>query len=256
MRDNLLEVKNLSVAYGTKAVLEQISFTLSRGDVVAVVGASGSGKSTLLNTLMGLGGKTRRILSGSIKFKGQEILAFHAGQWRTLRGKDIAKVHQDTGASFCPIRKIGAQLYEQAQAHGNSSKEDIKERANQLMEKMNLPFSIWDEYPFRLSGGMAQRVGILSALLLKPTLILADEPTSALDTVTQVQVVKELLRLRTDMGLSLLLVTHQLAMARAMANYVLIMQQGRIVEAGPCESVFKQPQHAYTKELLAAAAME
>lgn len=251
MQDILLEVENLSVSYGDREILHQIKFALARGEVLAVVGASGSGKSTLLNAIMGLIGKNGQI-SGSLKFKGQALLNLNAKQWRKIRGKEIGMVYQDAGASFSPIRKIGDQLYELVHVHKGWSMFEMREQAEEILEKMQLPKDILDEYPFCLSGGMAQRIGILSALLLKPALFLADEPTSALDTITQMQVVKEMMNFQREYGLSVLLVTHQLSVARSMADSVIIMYQGRIVEAGPCCRVFEHPQHAYTKKLLVA----
>jgi peptide/nickel transport system ATP-binding protein len=239
-----------------KKILKDINFILPRGKVLAVVGESGSGKSTLLNTITGLLGKVGKASVGSIRFKNRDLLTLHARQWQSIRGKEIARVYQDSSAAFCPIRKIGEQLYEMVQAHGKWSRVELKERAEKIIKKMNLPEGILDEYPFCLSGGMAQRVGILAALLLKPDLLLADEPTSALDTVTQVQVVEEMMKLQAEYGLSILLVTHQLSIALVMADYVVIMQRGRVVEAGSVRSVFECPQHAYTKELLAAVLKE
>ncbi|MFA6849411.1 MAG: ABC transporter ATP-binding protein [Selenomonadaceae bacterium] len=256
MQDILLEVKNLSVLYGEKEILKDISFILPRGKVLAIVGESGSGKSTLLNTITGLLGKVGKAAAGSIRFKNRDLLTLNARQWQSLRGKEIARVYQDASAAFCPIRKIGKQIYEMVQAHEKWSKSEMKERAEKILKRMNLPEEILDEYPFCLSGGMAQRVGILAALLLKPDLLLADEPTSALDTVTQVQVVKEMMKLQNEYGLSILLVTHQLSIARVMADYVVIMRRGSVVEEGPIHSVFECPQNDYTKELLAAVPKE
>jgi len=256
MQDVLLEVKNLSVLYGKKEILKDISFILPYGKVLAVVGESGSGKSTLLNAITGLLGKVGKAAAGSIRFKDRNLLTLNERQWQSVRGKEISRVYQDASAAFCPIRKIGEQLYEMVQAHEKWSGSEMKERAGKIIKKMNLPEKILDEYPFCLSGGMAQRVGILAALLLKPDLLLADEPTSALDTVTQVQVVKEMMKLQDEYGLSILLVTHQLSIARVMADYVVIMQRGRVVEEGPIRSVFECPQNVYTKKLLAAVPKE
>lgn len=248
----LLTVENVSVAYGNHQILDRINLALADGEVLAVVGASGCGKSTLLNAITGMLGSGGQLTAGSISYREQQLPSPGSREWQRLRGREIGRIYQDAGASFCPIRKIGEQLYEAVQAHEGKSRRDIRTQAEAIMERLHLPTSILESYPFQLSGGMAQRTGLLAALLLKPSLLLADEPTSALDTITQVQVVKELQELTHDLGLAVLLVTHQLAIARALADRIIIMQDGRIIEEGPRDQIFGAPQAAYTRELLMA----
>lgn len=161
-------------------------------------------------------------------------------------------VFQNAGASFCPVRTIGSQLYESVCAHRAWSYAEFREQAEALMVQMQLPRAVLDEYPFRLSGGMAQRAGIAAAMLLQPKLILADEPTSALDALTQVRVAKELMALRRRTGVAMLLVTHHMGLAYHMADRILVLRRGETVEQGTREEIFRHPKEAYTKELIAA----
>ena len=161
-------------------------------------------------------------------------------------------VFQNAGASFCPVRTISSQLYESVCAHRAWSYAEFRERAEALMVQMQLPHAVLDAYPFRLSGGMAQRVGIAAAMLLQPKLILADEPTSALDALTQVRVAKELMALRRRTGVAMLLVTHHMGLAYHMADRILVLRRGEMVEQGAREEIFRHPKEAYTKELIAA----
>ena len=200
-------------------------------------------------------GKGGAIVDGQIFFDGREITNLSDGQRRRLSGDSIGFIFQNAGASFCPIRTIGDQIFESVRAHRDWSREDFRSRAEAVMEKINLKPSTLDEYPFRLSGGMAQRAGILAATLLEPKLLLADEPTSALDVVTQMGVVEELLNLRGRLGASIVLVTHDLRIARRMADKILIMRQGTAVEFGTREQIFNEPQEAYTQELIEAAGL-
>ena len=252
---DLLTVEDLVVAYGRKRIVHDVSFTVGHGEILIIAGDSGSGKSTILKAIGGLLGKGGAIVDGQIFFDGREITNLSDGQRRRLSGDSIGFIFQNAGASFCPIRTIGDQIFESVRAHRDWSREDFRSRAEAVMEKINLKPSTLDEYPFRLSGGMAQRAGILAATLLEPKLLLADEPTSALDVVTQMGVVEELLNLRGRLGASIVLVTHDLRIARRMADKVLIMRQGTAVEFGTREQIFNEPQEAYTQELIEAAGL-
>ena len=220
MFEKLLTVEDLAVAYGSKRVVHGVSFSIKRGEILIIAGESGSGKSTILKAIGGLLGKGGAIVDGQIHFEGQEITVLSAGQRRKLSGDAIGVIFQNAGASFCPIRTIGDQIFEAVRAHRDWTREDFRERATDLMLKINLDPATLDEYPFKLSGGMAQRAGILAATILEPKLLLADEPTSALDVVTQVEVVKELLNLRGRLKISIVLVTHDLRVARRMADKI------------------------------------
>ena len=217
----ILSVKNLSVSYNQTPVVDNISFDLPRGGILAIVGKSGCGKSTVLKAINGLLDRNARITGGSITFDGQDITHLDARQRRKLSGTAIATVFQNSAASFCPIRTVGDQIYESVRAHADWSKQLFHARALEIMSKINLDPTALDEYPFRLSGGMAQRAGILAATILKPKLLLADEPTSALDTVTQAGVVKELLDIRKRDGISIVIVTHHLGVAKFIADKIL-----------------------------------
>ena len=220
----LLSIRKLCVSYGNSLVVENINFDLARGEILAIVGKSGSGKSTVLKAINGLLGKNARISGGQIIFDNQDITLLDDARRRKLAGRSIAMIFQNAAASFCPIRTIGDQIYEAVRAHEKMSREIFRRRAEAIMEKLNLSPDVLEEYPFRLSGGMAQRAGILAAMILEPKLLLADEPTSALDTVTQADVVKELLELRRREGVSIIIVTHNMAVAKFIADKILVMR--------------------------------
>lgn len=249
----ILRVEDLVVAYGKKRIVHDVNFSVKRGEILIIAGESGSGKSTILKAIGGLLGKGGAIIDGQIFFDGREITILSDGERRRLAGDSIGFIFQNAGSSFCPIRTIGDQIFESVKAHRDWTVEEFRERAIELMTKINLAPEALDEYPFRLSGGMAQRAGILAATILEPKLLLADEPTSALDVVTQVGVVKELLNLRGRLGISIILVTHDLRIARRMADKILIMRQGTAIEFGTREQIFNNPQELYTQDLLRAA---
>ena len=246
----LLAVRNLAISYGEKQAVRGVNFCLHRGEILVLAGESGSGKSTILRAVMGI--LDAGVCTGEILWKGMDVLQLAKDARRKLAGEEIAMVFQNAGASFCPVRTIGSQLYESVCAHRAWSYAEFRERAEALMAQMQLPRAVLDEYPFRLSGGMAQRAGIAAAMLLQPKLILADEPTSALDALTQVRVAKELMALRRRMGVAMLLVTHHMGLAYHMADRILVLRRGETVEQGAREEIFRHPKEAYTKELIAA----
>ena len=246
----LLAVRNLTVSYGEKQAVRGVNFCLHRGEILVLAGESGSGKSTILRAVMGI--LDAGFCAGEILWEGTDVLQLAKDARRKLAGEEIAMVFQNAGASFCPVRTIGSQLYESVCAHRAWSYAEFRERAEALMAQMQLPRMVLDEYPFRLSGGMAQRAGIAAAMLLQPKLILADEPTSALDALTQVRVAKELMALRRRTGVAMLLVTHHMGLAYHMADRILVLRRGETVEQGAREDIFRHPKEAYTKELIAA----
>lgn len=245
----ILSVENLRVAYGKKRIVHDVNFSVKRGEILIIAGESGSGKSTILKAIGGLLGKGGAIVDGQIFFDGKEITNLPDDERRKISGEAIGIIFQNAGASFCPIRTIGEQIFESVRAHRDWDKKLFRDRAEVIMQKINLAPEVLDEYPFRLSGGMAQRAGILAATILEPKLLLADEPTSALDIVTQAGVVEVLLNLK----ISIVLVTHDLRIARRMADKILIMKHGAPVELGTREQIFNAPQEIYTQELLRAA---
>ena len=246
----LLAVRNLAISYGEKQAVRGVNFCLHRGEILVLAGESGSGKSTILRAVMGI--LDASVCTGEILWEGTDVLQLAKDARRNLAGEEIAMVFQNAGTSFCPVRTIGSQLYESVCAHRAWSYAEFRERAEALMVQMQLPRAVLDEYPFRLSGGMAQRAGIAAAMLLQPKLILADEPTSALDALTQVRVAKELMALRRRTGVAMLLVTHHMGLAYHMADRILVLRRGETVEQGAREEIFRHPKEAYTKELIAA----
>jgi ABC-type glutathione transport system ATPase component len=249
---NLLEVNRLSVAWAGQEAVHDVSCSLAAGEVLAIVGESGSGKSTLLKAILGLPSAERSITQGQILLGGRDLAALPASERRALCGPVISMIFQDAGASFCPVRRVGDAIWESVRRHKPWSRDEARGRALALMNRLQLAPETLKAYPFELSGGMAQRMGIMAALLLQPQLLLADEPTSALDTVTQAAVVRELRDLCREQGTALLLVTHHMGVAWYLADQIMVMQQGDCVEQGSREAVFERPHAAYTRALIAA----
>lgn len=250
----LLSFEHVEISYGGDPVVHDVSFSVKPGEILGLVGESGSGKSTLIKAAMGLLGDNGLVTKGDILFDGKNIPDLPEKELRKIRGKKIGMIFQDAGASLCPIRTIGEQIYESMSAHMDISKADAQEQAFALFEKLHFQDSrrIWDSYPFELSGGMNQRAGIAIAMLMNPAVLLADEPTSALDMAVQKQVVLEMKQLRDLFGTAIILVTHDIGVVSAMADTVLVLKDGRKVEYGPARKVLQAPEQAYTKKLLAA----
>ena len=250
----LLRIDHLTAGYGANAVIEDISISLHAGEVLGIVGESGSGKSTLLKAIAQIRGLSTEIHTGTVSFQTKNLAVLSEGERRRLRGEEIAMVFQYAGASLNPTRQIGTQLVETMRAHTDLSREEIYTRAAEVFGGMG--FSdvrrILATYPFELSGGMAQRAAIALAVILRPQLLLADEPTSALDATIQLQVLDELRALKDRMGTAILLITHNIGVVRHIADRVAVMCKGRIVEQGNVAEVLGNPQHPYTRELLAA----
>ena len=228
----LLEYRQTDVCYGGVRAVRGVSFTLHAGEILGVVGESGCGKSTLLRAAMGLLGPGGLVTGGKILYRGENL-------------PDL---------SFCPVRRVGDQLYEMMRAHGPMDKRAFRQQAGALLDRLGLEDAprILNSYPFELSGGMQQRVGIAAAMLLRPRVLLADEPTAALDVSAQKQVLEELLLVRESFGTAVVLVSHNLGLVAAMADRVLVMRRGEIVEAGETRQVLRQPRADYTRRLLEA----
>jgi len=250
----LLRIDHLTAGYGGDAVIEDISISLHTGEVLGIVGESGSGKSTLLKAIAQIRGLSTEIHAGTVSFDTKNLAVLSEGERRRLRGEEIAMVFQYAGASLNPTRQIGTQLVETMRAHTNLSREEIYARAAEVFGGMGFPDvrRILATYPFELSGGMAQRAAIALAVILRPQLLLADEPTSALDATIQLQVLDELRALKERTGTAILLITHNIGVVRHIADRVAVMCKGRIVEQGSVTEVLGNPQHPYTRELLAA----
>lgn len=252
--DNLLTYKNVDISFGENSVVHDVSFSLKSGEILGLVGESGSGKTTLIKAAMGLLGDNGVVTRGDILFEGKNLPDLSEGEMRRIRGEKIGMIFQDAGASLCPIRTIGYQIYESISAHKKISKQEAKEQALELFESLRFYDTerIWNSYPFELSGGMNQRAGIAISMLMNPSIIMADEPTSALDMAVQRQVVEEMLELRDKFGTAIIIVTHDIGVVSAMADSVLVLQNGRVMEYGSAEKVLNSPENDYTKKLLSA----
>lgn len=251
----MLEIKDLTIQYGDKLpVVENFSLSLKKGEIITIVGESGSGKSTVLSSILGLLPNGGKIISGDIIYNGESMLSKSLNQWRELRGTEITMISQDSGGTLNPIRKIGKQFVEYIQTHSKMSAKEAEEKAKDMFSKVNLPDPeiIMKSYPHQLSGGMKQRVGIAMALTFHPKIILADEPTSALDVITQAQIVKEIMDLRKKFDTSIIMVTHNLGVAAYISDKIIVMQNGKIVDAGNKNEVIENPRSEYTKKLLEA----
>ena len=252
----LLSIKNLAVTYGNNPnpTIAGVNLDLAEGEIVSIVGESGSGKTTVIRALLGVLPNTGRVSEGSITFDGQDLLAFSTKDWLDLRGNHIAMIFQDSGNMMNPIQTIGKQFVEFIQLHSTMSKEEAEAKAIEMLALTNLPHpeAIMKSYPFELSGGMRQRVGIAMAITFSPKLLLGDEPTSALDVTTQAQIVEELLRINRENKTSMIIVTHNIGVAAHMSDKIMVMKQGAVVEYGTAEEIIRNPQAEYTKQLLNA----
>ena len=252
--EEILRYDHVDISYNGKVVVKDISFTLREGEILGIVGESGSGKSTLIKAAMGLLGQNGMVTRGDIFFRGKSMVDISLNERRHFNGEQIAMVFQYAGSSFCPIRKIGDQLFESYREHRAVSLRDFEAEAQALLIKLGFENSrrILDSYPFELSGGMQQRVGIAAAMLLRPPLLLADEPTSALDVSVQKQAVEEMLLVRKQFGTAILIVTHNIGVVGAMADHVLVMQGGKCAEYGQTRQILYDPHDAYTRKLMDA----
>ena len=252
----LLDVKNLAVSYGKnpKPTIAGVSFDLNDGEILAIVGESGSGKTTVIRAILNVLPGGGRVSEGSMIFDGKNLLELDAGGWRNLRGKNISMIFQDSGNMMNPVHTIGKQFVEYIQVHSDLDKQAARDMAIEKLELMNLPNpeNILNSYTFELSGGMRQRVGIAMAITFQPKLLLADEPTSALDVTTQAQIVGELMFITRGSGAAMIIVTHNIGVASYLADNLMVMSQGRVVEYGKTDDVINRPQADYTKTLLAS----
>ncbi|WP_293861601.1 ABC transporter ATP-binding protein [uncultured Alsobacter sp.] len=253
----LLEVEDLSVAFrsqsGTVRAVDGVSFSVDRGETLGIVGESGSGKSVTALAVMGLvADPPGRITGGRIRFEGQDLRAASPETLRSLRGHGIAMIFQDPMTSLNPVLTIGRQLTEVTEVHLGLSPEQARRRAVELLDMVGIPSpeSRLDDYPHRFSGGMRQRVMIAMAMACKPRLIIADEPTTALDVTIQAQILELLRSLQAELGMAMILITHDLGVVAGMADRVCVMYAGRIVEEGPTEAIFDAPGMPYTAGLL------
>jgi len=248
----LLEVANLTIAFGEKKVVDDISFTLATGETLGLVGESGSGKSATSLALLGLLPPSARV-SGSITFDGRRI---DGTDLRQLRGSSIAMIFQEPMTALNPVMRIGRQIGEALLAHHpRTPREEVRARVIVAMQEVGLPSpeTRLRDYPHQFSGGQRQRILIAMALINRPRLLIADEPTTALDVTVQAQILALLRTLRETHGLTMLFISHDLAVVSQIADRVAVMQRGRLVEQAPSAQLFQHPQHEYTRRLLASA---
>jgi peptide/nickel transport system ATP-binding protein len=259
MSKALFCIENLRVAYPARSgedsswAVDDVSFTLQPGERMGLVGESGCGKSTIGRAVMRLLPASSRI-EGRVIFQGQSVFDLMPNQLRKFRGEAIALIFQDPMTRLDPLMTIGKHCIETLQAHSPElSTRAAKEKALATLTKVNIPASRWNQYPHEFSGGMRQRVAIALALLLGPKLIVADEPTTSLDVTVSAQILQELTRLCSQENMGLLLISHDLAMVAEYCDRIGVMYNGKMVEMGSTETVFRQPQHEYTRSLLKAA---
>lgn len=250
----LLEVKDLNISYGDKLTVSGVNLELNTGEIMSIVGESGSGKTTVIRAVMGCLPGRGHVSGGSITFDGRDMLKNTREDWRKISGSEMSMIFQDSGNMINPIRRIGEQFTDYILAHApQKSKAEAAEMAKDMLNKVRLPNpqNIMNSYPFELSGGMRQRVGIAMAMIFSPKLLLADEPTSALDVTTQAQIIRQIVDVRNEYNAAVILVTHNIGVASYVSNKLMVMKNGHVVESGGRE-IIENPQHAYTKELLAA----
>ena len=266
---NMLQLKNVTVSYKNVPTVQNFNLDMKQGQIVSLVGESGSGKTTVIRAVLGLLAGGGVVSGGSITFEGKDLLSYNREEWRNLRGSEISMIFQDSGAMMNPTRKVGDVFVEYLRTHEKISKKDAWAKGCGMLEKMNLPSpdNVMKSYPFQLSGGMRQRVGIAMGMSYQPKLLLADEPTSALDpemvgevldltsaldVTTQAQIVRQMMELRDDYGTSIIVVTHNLGIAAYMSDYIVVMKDGKMEDQGTREYILHETRNAYTRSLLGA----
>jgi oligopeptide transport system ATP-binding protein len=251
----ILRVENLSVNFAQRsapiAAVRQVSLSVARGECLGVVGESGSGKTQVFMAVMGLLAGNA-VAGGSVRFADQEILGLDPGRLNRFRGSKLTMIFQDPMTSLTPHMKVGIQLAEVLVAHAGVSWSEARIAARRMLERVRVPEAQrrLNQYPHELSGGLRQRVMIGMSLLCDPSLVVADEPTTALDVTVQAQIIELLREVRVQAGMSLVLISHDLAVVAGLADRILVMYAGRIVESAGADDIFRRPRHPYTAELL------
>ena len=252
----MLEVKDLHTSFftpvGEVKAVNGVSFTLDQGKVLGIVGESGSGKSVTAYSVMQILEKTGKIVSGSIKFNGQELVGAGEKVMKTIRGNKISIIFQDPMTSLNPTYTIGHQLMEAILLHTNRNKQQAWDRAVEMLRLVNVnePEKRMKQYPYEFSGGMRQRVMIAMALACEPDILIADEPTTALDVTIQAQILELMQSLQKELGMAIIMITHDLGVVAQMCDEVIVMYAGSICEQGTADEIFYNPKHEYTKGLM------
>jgi len=258
MAGPLLEIEDLKVDFGTDEgtvhAVDGVSFALEAGEVLSIVGESGCGKSVTAMTILGLTRGINARIGGSVKYQGKELTTASSEELQAIRGDRIAMVFQDPMSSFNPVHKIGDQIVEAILAHRDMNKSEAQRKAVEALGSVGIPDpeTRAKHYPFEYSGGMRQRAMIAMALALEPAVLIADEPSTALDVTIQAQIIELLRDLNQEHGLSVILITHDLGVVAEIADRVLVMYAGQIVEQGATDDVLQTPLHPYTRLLLSA----
>jgi peptide/nickel transport system ATP-binding protein len=249
----LLTFEHVNLKLDQRQVLQDVNFALQQGESLGLVGESGAGKSTILNLALGIVPPDSEV-SGRILWQGEDLLSLPEETLRQKRGRELGIIFQDAKDSLCPVRRIGTQLVEYMKEHGEEDKKTVLARAEELLRQVGFkePQDILQSYAFELSGGMNQRVGLVFGLMLNPNLLLADEPTSALDERTKQEVMRLLAQMQEKGERSMLLVSHDMQIVGTLAQRIMVIKAGHIIETGMREDIFQRPQEEYTKALLEA----
>lgn len=256
MSEKLLEIKDEKLSFFTPAgevkALNGVSFSMNEGEVLGIVGESGSGKSVTAYSIMGLTAYPGKLIGGTIYFNGHQIEKMSEKEMRKIRGNEVSIIFQDPMTSLNPVYTIGNQITEVIRLHTGKSKKEAYDRAKELLELVgiNEPTKRLKQYPHELSGGMRQRVMIAIALACEPKLLIADEPTTALDVTIQAQILELMQELRQKLGMSIIMITHDLGVIASMCERIAVMYAGHIVEYGTADEIFYEPKHEYTKGLI------
>ena len=256
MSEKLLEIKDEKLSFFTPAgevkALNGVSFSMNEGEVLGIVGESGSGKSVTAYSIMGLTAYPGKLIGGTIYFNGHQIEKMSEKEMRKIRGNEVSIIFQDPMTSLNPVYTIGNQITEVIRLHTGKGKKEAYDRAKELLELVgiNEPTKRLKQYPHELSGGMRQRVMIAIALACEPKLLIADEPTTAPDVTIQAQILELMQELRQKLGMSIIMITHDLGVVASMCERIAVMYAGHIVEYGTADEIFYEPKHEYTKGLI------
>jgi peptide/nickel transport system ATP-binding protein len=250
----LLKVENLKTTFGSLVAVDDVSFEVRKGETLGLVGESGSGKSVTAFSIIRLVQEPGQVVGGRVWFQGRDLLALPENEMRHVRGAGIGFVFQEPMAALNPVMRVGAHISEALMVHGRATKREARSRAIELLRAVRItnPEQRVDDYPHPVSGGMRQRVMMAVALACRPPLVIADEPTTALDVTVQAQILELLRDMKREFDLSLLLITHDFGVIAETADRVAVMYRGKIVEQAPVRDILRNPQHPYTKGLLAS----